>query len=372
MKALILQQPSPYPRLSITELPTPSLGDSDALVQVMVCGLCHHDLLVMNGTLRRGIHAPLIPGHEVAGVVTEVGPAVTTVKSGDHVVGLLTDACNRCHFCTQGLERLCPSGQALGHGMTGGMAQFLAVRENALVKIPKEIPWPHACLLACPIAVALKAVEKARFEGGETVLITGASGGLGSHLVQLAKGNGARVLAVTSDETKASSLEALGASDVIPTGELDLSEIVLALTEDRGVDVALDTVGSPLFPQTLRSLAPDARLILLGEVERAKASLALPEIIFREQRIIGSVGTTRRHVELAARLVAENKVCPVVSHILSWRQWEAALRLIQQRRIVGRVVLDFSQAHSENQASLSESQHAVNPNREIEINGRPN
>lgn len=344
MKALLLQQPGPNPHLTLANLPDPIPGDSDALVQVKACGFCHHDLLVINGTLRRGVQTPLIPGHEVAGIVSQVGPKVTTLHPGDHVVSLLTDACGSCNFCALDLQRLCPEGQAIGHGMKGGMAQYLAVRETTLVKIPKEIPWPQAALLACPIGVALKAVEKARIQPDETVLITGASGGLGSHLIQLANLRGARVLAITSDESKTPDLQALGASDVIPTGELDFSEIVLALTEDRGADVALDTVGSPLFPQTTRSLATNARLILLGEVKRAKAELPLPEIIFREQQIIGSVGTTRRHVKQATRLVAEGKIRPVVAHTLPWTQWKTALQLMHQRRHLGRIALDFTRA----------------------------
>ena len=344
MKALVLEQAGTDPRLTVADLPLPSVGDFDALVQVAACGFCHHDLLVMEGTLRRGVQTPLVPGHEVAGVVTKVGRHVTAVRPGDPVVCLLTDACGQCQWCAQGRERLCPDAQAIGHGMKGGMAQLLAVGERSLVKIPDGIPWPQACLLACPIGVTVKAIEKAQIQGGETVLVTGASGGLGAHLVQLAKLKGARVLAVTSDERKVRSLEALGASDVIPTGELDFSEIVLALTEDRGVDVALDTVGSPLFPQTLRSIALTGRLVLLGEVDRSKVTLPLPEIIFRELRIIGSVGTIRHHVEEAARLITEAKIRPIISRLLPWNQAETAYQLMKHRRHVGRIVLDFTQS----------------------------
>ena len=344
MKAVVLQRLAPFPRLTVADLPTPTLGDFDVLVEVKACGFCHHDLLVMNGTLRRGVRTPLVPGHEAAGVATEVGPRVTRVWPGDHVVTLLTDACGRCQWCFQGLERLCPEAQAVGHGMKGGMAQKISVRENTLVKIPNEIPWPEASLLACPIGVGVKAVEKAGIQQGETVLVTGASGGLGAHLVQLANRKGARVLAVTSDEGKAASLESLGVSDVIPIGELDFSEIALALTEDRGVDVAIDTVGSQLFPQTMRSLATNGRLVLLGEVSGEKAEISLPEIIFREIRIIGSVGASRRHVEEAARLVAKGKIRPVISRILPWNQCETAVTTMTQRSNIGRVVLDFTQA----------------------------
>ena len=118
---------------------------------------------------------------------------------------------------------------------------------------------------------------------------------------------------------------------------------MLALTEDRGVDVALDTVGSPLFSQTLHSVALKGRLVLLGEVDRAKVSIALPEIIFRELQIIGSVGTTRHHVEEAAQLVSGGKLRPAVSQILPWTQWKTALQIMTQHRNVGRIVLDFTQ-----------------------------
>ena len=346
MKALLLKQPGPNPRLTVTDLPPPTFGNSEVLVQVMACGFCHHDLLVMNGALRRGIQTPLIPGHEIAGIVAQVGRHVTSTRPGDHVVCLLTDACGRCNWCSQDLERLCPDGQAIGHGMKGGMAQLIALRESALVKIPSDFLWPQACLLACPIGVAVKAVEKARIQRGETVLVTGASGGLGAHLIQLANLRGARVLAVTSNERKTAPLEALGAAEVIPTGELDFSEIVLALTQDRGADVALDTVGSPLFPQTLRSLAPAGRLVLLGEVARSSTSLHLPEIIFRELQLIGSVGASRRHVEQAARLVSQGQIRPVISRLLPWNQVNDAYELLKQRRSVGRIILDFAPAHS--------------------------
>ena len=342
MKALVLQKPSQHPHLTIQDLPPPPVGKFDALVQVKACGLCRHDLLVMSGALRRGIRPPLIPGHEFAGIVTKVGPNVTTLHPEDHVVSLLTDACGKCHSCLQGLEQPCPHSQAIGHSMKGGMAEFITVNERTLVKIPTQIPWPHAALLACPIGVALKAIEKARIQPNETVLVTGATGGLGAHLIQLANLKSARVLAVTSDESKTEALTSLGASDVIPTGELEFSEIALALTEDHGADVALDTVGSSLFPQTLRSLAPNARLILLGELQRANAEIPLPEIIFRELQLIGSVGTTRRHVELAAQLINQGKIRPIVSRTLPWTDANSALQLMQQPHPPGRIVLDFT------------------------------
>ena len=319
MRAVVLEEVGPEPKLFLRCLPTPLVGDYDVLVQVAACGFCHHDLLVMEGVLRRGVKLPLILGHEVAGQVAEIGLKVTAVQPGDRVVSLLVG--------------------------NGGMAQFVSVRETGLVKIPSSIEWTEACLLACPIGVAIKGFENAQIQAGETVVVTGAGGGLGVHLVQLAQRRGARVLAVTSSEAKAKSLKALGADEVITTGELDFSEVVLALTEDRGAEVALDTVGSPLFADTLRSMARGGRMVLLGEVRGGTMPLNLAEIIFRDLKVMGSVGASRRHVERAVELVAASELRPVVAHALPWDGVDGvmeAYRLVKSRQVLGRVVLDFT------------------------------
>ena len=319
MRAVVLEEAGPEPKLALRCLPAPLVGDYDVLVQVAACGFCHHDLLVMEGVLRRGVKLPLILGHEVAGQVAEIGLKVTAVQPGDRVVSLLAG--------------------------NGGMAQFVSVRETGLVKIPSSIEWTDACLLACPIGVAIKGLEKAEVHAGETVVVTGAGGGLGVHLIQLVQRRGARVLAVTSSEAKAKSLKALGADEVITTGELDFSEVVLAFTEDRGAEVALDTVGSPLFADTLRSMARGGRMVLLGEVRGGTMPLNLAEIIFRDLRVMGSVGASRRHVERAVELVASGELRPMVAHTLPWDGVDGvmeAYRLVKSRQVLGRVVLDFT------------------------------
>lgn len=326
----------------VRDLPLPSLGDYDALVKVGACGFCHHDLLVMEGILRRGVTLPLVLGHEIAGEVADVGARVTAVQPGDRVVCLPTDACGRCQRCLQGREHRCLEGRGLGHRADGGMAQYVAVREASLVKVPPRIPWEQACLLACPIGVALQGIDEAHVQAGETVVVTGAGGGLGVHLVQLARSYDARVLAVTSSEGKADLLSKLGAHEVILTGELDFSEVVLALTEDRGAEVVLDTVGSPLFPSTLRSLAPSGRMVLLGEVSGREVRLNLAELIFRDARLIGSVGASIPHLEQATRLIAEDKLRPIVSHVLPWNEVMEAYKLLKSRESIGRVVLNFT------------------------------
>ncbi|MBI4311835.1 MAG: zinc-binding dehydrogenase [Chloroflexi bacterium] len=341
MRALILETPGNPPKLAYRDTPEPALGPRDALLRVLACGLCHHDRLAMTGVLRRGIPSNAILGHEICGEVVKLGSAVTRVALGRRVVPLLTNACGECERCLAGQEHRCISGQGIGHGVPGGFAPYVAVRETALATVPDGMPPEQACLLACPTGVALQAIQDvACLKAGETVVVTGASGGLGVHAVQLARAMGARVIGVTSSESKLGPLMELGAEDVVLAGgELDFSEIVLAMTGERGADVVLDTVGSPLFGSTVRCLAQYGRLVLLGEVEGRPAQLNLAEVLFRDAVIRGSTGVNRRQLEQAVAMAAGGQVKPVVHATLPLRDILIGIGWMQERRLFGRVVL---------------------------------
>ena len=301
-------------------------------MRVAACGFCHHDLLVMKGVLRRGIKPGFILEHEVAGTVVQTGEGVTAVRAGDRVVSILTNACDRCDRCRR--------GEGIGHGRDGGFAEYLAVSEHALVPVPESVDLAAAALFACPMGVVLQAVqEAAQLRPGETVVVTGTGGGLGAHAAQIGAAIGGRVLAVTSSPEKAAQLAQLGASEVLETEPLDFSEMVLALTEDQGADVIIDTVGSPLFPSTWSSLAQYGRLVLLGEVAGGPVGLTLAEVIFRDARILGSSGVSRALVQEVAGMVARGGLRPVVRQSFPVERAADAFELLASRKVLGRLVL---------------------------------
>ena len=339
------QQASGPPVLEVVEVATPRPEPHQALVRVTACGFCHHDRSVMAGMLRRGVGAGVILGHEISGRVEETGGSVTTLQPGDQVVSILTDACGHCDRCVNGREHRCRNGEGIGHGRDGGFAEFVALSEHSLVKTPEGLDPVGASLLACPLGVALQAVqETAQVAPGETVVVTGAGGGLGSHAVQAAVALGARVLAVSSSPGKENALRGLGAAEVLGndglgSDGLDFSELVMAMTEDEGADVVIDTVGSALFPSTLASLAQFGRLVLLGEVLGQNITLNPVEVIFRDARILGASGVSRAIVEQAGRMVLEGKLRPVVDLELPLEQASEAYRLVSERKPTGRIVL---------------------------------
>ena len=319
-------------------MPTP--GPGEALVRVAACGFCHHDRLVMAGTLRRGVRPGVVLGHEIAGIVEEVGVDADRVRPGDRVVSLLTNACGLCDRCLMGREHRCRNGEGIGHGRNGGFAEYVTVSQHSLALLPDTLELTAAALLACPAGVALQALSDVEVSAGQTVVVTGAGGGLGIHAAQLAASLGARTLAVTSSPHKAQALAGYGADEVIETGELDFAEIVMALTADEGADVVIDTVGAATFRSSVRSLAQYGRLALLGEVG-GEGSLrgVIPEIVFRDARLTGVSGVSRNTLEQAIALATEGKLKPVLQELMPLEEAGRAYELVQSRAVLGRVAL---------------------------------
>ena len=345
MSALALPEAGDPPRLEFAERATPTPRPGEVLLRVDAVGFCHHDYLVMSGRLRRGVARGVILGHEIAGTVVSVGDGASEFREGHRVVSLLTATCGDCIRCRSGREHRCVNGAGIGHGRDGGFAEYVAVPETALVAVPDNVPAEQAALLACPAGVALSGVHACSVTAGETVVITGAGGGLGAHAVQLANARGAQVIAVTTSPDKAGRLEELGASIVVQAGDgLDLGELVMAVTDDAGADAVIDTVGPPLWPDSLRCLGQYGRMALLGDVSGAPAATTLAEIIFRDLRLVGVSGVSRSTLGRCVAMAAAGQLVPVVADVLPLTAEGVgeAVRMVQKRRPLGRVVLTLN------------------------------
>ena len=326
--------------MRVEEIDVPYLGPRDVMVEVAACGLCGHDIAVMQGLLRRGVKRSVILGHEIAGHVASIGDQVETVRPGDSVVSTLTTSCGHCQRCMEGREYRCLRGQGIGHALDGGFAQYVRLPETSVVSVPKGIEPADACLLACPMGAALNAVrDVAAVQRDESVLVTGAGGGLGVHCVLIAASLGARVLAVTTSPEKSGPLEKLAQCEVILAGELDFSDIAMAMTEDKGVDVVIDTIGSSVFGSSVRSLAQFGRVVLLGEVTGGDAQISLAEVLFRDATIKASTGASSGHMHEVAQMVKAGQLSPVVARTFALDEAMEAYRLMRTRQSFGRVVL---------------------------------
>ena len=162
MKALVLNTDGDAPRLEQREIADPVPSAGEVLVQVAACGICHHDVAVVDGALRRGVKPGVVLGHEVSGVIAEVGEGVESTRPGDRVVAALTAFCGECARCAAGSEYRCLRGKGFGHALDGGFAQFMKLPQSGVIPIPDSIDLVQAALLACPIGVAIKARGRSR------------------------------------------------------------------------------------------------------------------------------------------------------------------------------------------------------------------
>ena len=340
MKALFVKQPGPTPEFEIREVDTPEAGPNDVVIEVHAAGLCGHDIAIMTGLLRRGVDHSVILGHEISGTIAQLGSDVTGLAKGDPVVASLTASCGQCDRCNSGLDYRCRNGSGVGHGVNGGFAEYVKLPATGVTPLPSDIDLVGASLIACPIGVCVRAAKSvARVSAGESVLVTGAGGGLGVHAVQIAGALGAQVFAATSSPEKLDGLDSYAPGGAILGGELDFSELVLAFTEDQGADVVIDTVGSATFRSAIRSLSQYGRMVLLGEVEGSRASLNLTDIMFRDAAIYGSTGASRPDIEAAIELVASGEVQPVVHTTMPLEDAAEAVSLVTSRQATGRVAL---------------------------------
>ncbi len=339
MRAVVLHEPGDPSHLVMERVQRPVIGPHEALVRVRAAGVCYHDVVVMKGILRRGVKPDVILGHEIAGEIAELGDQVRGFAPGDRVVTILTDCCGACVRCLAGHEHRCLNGGGFGHDLDGGYAEYVRVGAQALVKLPAGIPFEQAAILGCPVGVAYEGiVQRAKVQPGETVLVTGAGGGLGVHSIEVARLAGARVLAVTTSASKVERLKELGADEVILSPDLDFDKRVLELTGGLGVDVVVDNVGGLVFKPVFKSLSTYGRLLFLGEVSGVEVKLNPALMIFKEPALLGSAGVSRKSLQEVVRLVSWGRLKPV-AQLFRLEDAPRVHQMLLDRKLLGRAVL---------------------------------
>ncbi|MGC8645587.1 MAG: zinc-binding dehydrogenase [Thermoplasmata archaeon] len=334
-KAAVLEKLNEFPRVKDIEEEEP--GEGEVIVEQDVTGVCYRDILTMEGYFPRA-SLPIIPGHEISGKVRETGKNVTKFKKGDRVASLIYVPCGKCEFCTTGRENLCRNKKVFGEELQGAYRRLVKVPEISLVKVPRNVPPEAAAISACVTGMVVQALETVgHLKAGETVLITGSGGGVGSHAVQIAKALGARVIAETSSEWKREKILEVGADEVVAGN--DFQKKVKELTGGEGVDLVLETVGGPTFDNSFRSLAYGGRVVVIGNVNVAQLQVPTGNLILKGNWIAGSISSTKRSLRKALRLTSEGKVHAVVGKVFSLEQVEDAYRAMKNREIFGRAFL---------------------------------
>jgi acryloyl-coenzyme A reductase len=340
VNAVVLRAFGAPENLRLESVPEPRPEPGEVLLRVRACGVCHHDLINRRGNLPR-THVPAILGHEAAGEVVEVGPGVSGWSVGDRAATLQRLSCGRCAQCRAGRNSLCRTdARFFGEEIPGGYATYLAAPVAGLGRVPPGLSWEAAATACCTTGTAVHVVRtRGQVCPEETVLVTGASGGVGLQAVQLARLDGARVIAVTSSPLKVDSVHAAGAHEVVVSPGLDFSAEVRRLTGGAGVDVAIEIVGSRTFSQTLRCMGAGGRVVVVGNVDTGSVSLNPGLLIVKELEILGAYATTSAELDEALGLLRGGEMRPYVSEGLPLAQAARAHGLLERKQVSGRLVL---------------------------------
>ncbi len=296
--------------------------DGEVMVKLSACAICHSDILYMEGAWGNEKILPAIFGHEAAGIVDAVGPGVTGMVSGDHVIVSLIRSCGSCFFCAQGDQQLCETkfpldhesrlktkdGEAVFQGLrTGAFAEYTVVDQSQVVVIPEALPLDSASLLACGVITGLGAVvNTAKLPSGSSVVVIG-TGGVGLNSIQgAALSGGNPIIALDLMTAKLEAARDFGATHAIDATANDALETIRSLTGGRGVDYVFVTVGSVrAIEQGLEMLRRAGTLVIVGmPPSGAKAVIEAVKFADAGQRILGSkMGSSRLAVDVP-KLVA--------------------------------------------------------------------
>jgi D-arabinose 1-dehydrogenase-like Zn-dependent alcohol dehydrogenase len=340
MKAIRIHAFGPPERLMSEEVPdTTGPKWDEVILAVGAAGVCYRDLLDRLGRYPR-LRLPFTPGHELAGRVSQVGEGVQKFQPGDRVASIQYLSCGACSYCRSERASICKQKSSLGQEVDGAYAERVRVTASGLCFLPDEISFEAGAILACTLGTSLRALKKrAELKVGEKVLITAAGGGVGMHAVQVAKLMGGYVIAITRSKEKVQKLKSIGADEVIEWSEDGFSSRVKALTNGEGVDVALEIAGSTSFEQSVRSMSPGGRIVIVGEVGGGLLQVNPGLLIVKEISVLATTSTTQSDLALAIDLVKQGKVKPIISQVFPLEKAAQAHRFIETGQQVGRVVL---------------------------------
>ncbi len=339
MQAVVLHAFGDASNLRPETVPDPTVGPGEVLLRVHACGVCYHDVINRRGNLPR-THVPAILGHEAAGEVIDIGPGVEGWSIGDRAATLQRLSCGSCHHCNAERQSLCKQdNRFFGEELPGGYAEYMAAPVAGLGRVPTGVSWPVAATACCTAGTAVHTLRtRARVTAGETVVVTGASGGVGLQVLQLARHDGARVLAVTSSVAKVDALKDAGADEVIVAPDLKFARAVRELTGE-GANAVIEIVGSATFDQSLKALAPGGRLVVVGNLETGIVQLNPGLVIVKELELIGAYATTQSELHDALQLIEDGVLRPWVSGVLPLADACQAHQRLEDREVVGRLVL---------------------------------
>ncbi|SFI05332.1 alcohol dehydrogenase, propanol-preferring [Bosea sp. OK403] len=326
--------------LVIQDVPVPVPGPGELLVKVLACGVCHTDLHAAEGDWPVKPVPPFIPGHEVVGVVAQLGPGVTDFKEGDPVgVAWLHDSCLRCEYCETGWETLCEHQHDTGYSCDGGFAEYVIASAAFAARLPTNVDAAQMAPILCAGVTTYKGLKETEARPGEWVAISGI-GGLGHVAIQYAKAMGLKVVALDIAPDKLALARTTGADIVIDAGSPDAVAQVVKATGGGAHGILVTAVSPPAFSQAVRMVRRKGTVVLVG-LPPGEFPTPIFDVVLKRITLRGSIVGTRRDLDEAIAFAVEGKVKAEITKA-PLADINAIFAKLKAGKVEGRIVLDLT------------------------------
>lgn len=343
MKAIIVRSYGGPEAIRLEEVDTPRPAAGEVLVKVRAVTVNRtRDLNVCAGQAGGPEHLPLVPGQDPAGEIVAAGAGVDRARVGERVIVSSRLTCGSCDFCGSGRGSDCRTARHIGIHRWGGYAEYIAVPAGQAVPIADALSFAEAAVAMRHFPMAWQQLRgKVELKPGEWVLVMGASGGLGSACVQVAKLMGAKVIAGAGGDERVAAAMALGADHGINYRRESLTGRVREITGGRGGDVICENISDPTtFPAAFAALAVMGRLVTAGAHGGGTVPVDMKQLYQSRQRILGSAGHDPVDIVEAMAAAGAGKLKAKVDLVLPLAKLHEAFALIHERKVAGKIVID--------------------------------
>ena len=343
MMAAVIHQHGGPETIAYEAFPRPEPGPGEALIRVRATSINRLDLWARSGPPVKIFpwtepDFPLISGSDCAGEVAAVGDGVTNVRPGDRVVLYPSLYCGQCDYCRAGEQTMCLDYHIFGEHTYGAMAEYAVAPAANLIALPEHVSFESAAAMPVAYTTAWRMLKSAGIKAGDTVLVLGIGGGVGTAALTLARRAGATVYAAGSAEWKREHAIDHGADDAIDHTAGPFSEWVLEQTNGRGVDIVVDPLGAT-WEQSIRSLARGGALVCCGATAGNKPEFDIREVYQRHRRILGAPMGNWSDFNRVMSLLFHDEIAPVIDSVYPLSAISEAHRRAESRESFGKVVV---------------------------------
>jgi NADPH:quinone reductase-like Zn-dependent oxidoreductase len=339
MKAVRIHQFGGPEVLIYEDIPDPQPRKDQVLVRVKSCSLNHLDVWVRKGL--PGVNLPHILGSDIAGEIAEPGEYVTGFNVGQRVLVAPIHYCGLCAKCLAGLQNQCREFTVLGNAVDGGNCELIAVPAANVIPIPDSLDFNQAASVPLVFVTAWHMlVGLAGIRPGQTVLVLGASSGVGIAAIQIAKMFRCRVITTAGNESKLEKARALGADYGIDHYKQKISEEVRKITSKEGVDIVVEHVGAATWDESMRSLKTAGTLVTCGATTGAGVNIDLRHLFARQLRLLGSYMGTMGELREVLGHVFAGRLKPVVDRTFPLSEIRAAHEYLEKSEMFGKIVVN--------------------------------